>query len=132
MLRIHLTPEDLTRIRIASAADPLWEIVLSLHVLHGRYGEVAFGAWRRSARAGGLVSWHRLLTLTPPWGYTVDFLTPTGGPSELSLELEKVLCTPRRSLGRQVAQFAAGKRLPSWVRSLAEGELDVLRDLVAN
>lgn len=132
MLRIHLTPEDLTRIRVAPAADPLWEIVLSMHVLHGRYGEVAFGAWRRSVQAGGLAGWQRPLTLTPPWGYTVDFLTPVGAPTDLDLGLELVLRTPRRSLRREVAQFAAGKRLPRWVRGLAEGELDVLRDLVAN
>jgi DNA-binding transcriptional ArsR family regulator len=67
----------------------------------------------------------------PPWGYTVDFLTPIGGPTELNLGLEKVLRTPLGCLRREVAQFAAGKRLPTWVRNLAEGELDVLRGLVA-
>ncbi|ASU83966.1 hypothetical protein CDO52_15290 [Nocardiopsis gilva YIM 90087] len=48
MLRIHFTAEDLARTTMAEGPDPAWEIVLSLHMLGGRQGGVAFEGWRRA------------------------------------------------------------------------------------
>ena len=50
MLRIHFTPQDVARTRVATSVDPLWEIVLSLHVLQMREPPVAFHQWRAVAR----------------------------------------------------------------------------------
>ncbi|MEK8108038.1 hypothetical protein NKG94_29175 [Micromonospora sp. M12] len=33
MLKIHFSGEDILRTRVAPAADPVWELVLSLHAL---------------------------------------------------------------------------------------------------
>ena len=33
MLRIHFTAEDLTRVRVRADPHPLWEVLLSLHLL---------------------------------------------------------------------------------------------------
>ena len=35
MLTIHFSQEDILRTRVAPAADPVWELVLSLHLLQG-------------------------------------------------------------------------------------------------
>ena len=51
MLRIHFTPDDLARTRLAPAPDPLWETVLSLHVLRTNRAELFHGDWRRSISA---------------------------------------------------------------------------------
>jgi hypothetical protein len=82
MLRLHFSGEDLARVRVASAADPLWEIVLSLHRLRTRDGSVVFDEWRRRTRGelarAGLVPTVRslLFPLNPPAAYFPDFLTP--------------------------------------------------------
>ncbi|RVX41362.1 hypothetical protein EDD27_3884 [Nonomuraea polychroma] len=44
------TPEDLGRVRIAPRPDPMWEMVLSLHLLQARGGGTAMAAWRRQVR----------------------------------------------------------------------------------
>ncbi len=49
MFRIHFTTADLLRTRIARDPDPMWEVVLSLHVLRTRGREVHLGPWRRHA-----------------------------------------------------------------------------------
>ncbi|MEV4909344.1 transcriptional regulator, partial [Streptomyces albidoflavus] len=44
MLRIHFTPEDLTRVRVAPGPDLLWEISNSVQTLQRKDGERVFGA----------------------------------------------------------------------------------------
>ncbi len=52
MLRIHFTGQDLARTTIAGEPDPLWEVLLSLHVLRSRDPGPALGAWHRHTRRG--------------------------------------------------------------------------------
>jgi len=47
MLKIHFTPADLLRTRIARGPDPMWEIALSLRVLRSRGCDELLGPWRR-------------------------------------------------------------------------------------
>ncbi|MGK3938055.1 hypothetical protein ABK046_06440 [Streptomyces caeruleatus] len=51
MLRIHFTPDDLTRIRVASTPDPLWETAFSLHRLQTTQGRWAYADWHRGTLA---------------------------------------------------------------------------------
>src|SRR5213596_245445 len=49
VLRIHFTPEDIGRVRIANEPDPMWETVFSVFRLR-RPGPVPiFGRWREHA-----------------------------------------------------------------------------------
>lgn len=47
MLTIHFSREDILRTRVAPTADPVWELVLSLHLLQGRTRDPLMAGWRR-------------------------------------------------------------------------------------
>ncbi|MCC8245023.1 hypothetical protein [Saccharothrix luteola] len=51
MLRIHFTRDDVARTRIAPVPDPLWELVMGLHLLRPQPGDLLFRDWRRTAAA---------------------------------------------------------------------------------
>ncbi|MGA8116317.1 MAG: winged helix-turn-helix domain-containing protein [Actinocatenispora sp.] len=129
MLRIHFTAEDLRRTRVATGPDPLWESLLSLHMLARRDGTVVYGDWRRQARSRLPASTRLLRELAPPWGYSPDFLTPAAGTDGLAAGIETVLRTPRQLLRRDVALLAADRRPARAVVRLAEGDPDALRGL---
>ncbi|MCI4064364.1 winged helix-turn-helix domain-containing protein [Micromonospora sp. R77] len=134
MLKIFFSGEDILRTRVAPAADPLWELVLSLHLLQGRSNDPLMANWRRVV-AGGLrrdsaAEQHRLLfALNPPRGYFPDFLTPYESRDGFEAGLEAVRGTPATLLHRDVTLLAGGAVLPASASALARGEAEVLRHL---
>ncbi|MEV5610565.1 winged helix-turn-helix domain-containing protein [Streptomyces sp. NPDC052225] len=133
MLRIAFTAEDLGRLRVAPDADPLWEIVLSLHLLQNRQAAVVFDPWRREVRAGlaraGLTGTAAALTRLSPWAaYFPDFLTPGAGGG-LEAGIATVLSTPRRRLTAELSEVFARGPVPDGARRLAEGDVEALRRL---
>nr|SBO97983.1 Putative arylsulfatase regulatory protein [Nonomuraea gerenzanensis] len=126
-LRIHLSGEDLARVRVAPAADPLWEVLLSLHLLGRRQGIAMFGGWRKQARQALAPDLRLLFALAPPWGYSADFLTPPGAPGDIDSAVEMVLATPRRRLRGDIGQLA-GRSTPD-LADLGHGRLPALRRL---
>ncbi|MDQ1023341.1 DNA-binding transcriptional ArsR family regulator [Streptomyces umbrinus] len=136
MLRVHFTADDIARVRVAAAPDPLWEIVNSFQALIREENALAFGEWRRIVRprlgpADGL-----LAALLPPRGYFPDFLTPDlGGSLGLESAVDTVLGTPRADLrgdlARLVASPARPRPLPAEARALAEGTLEAVQRLGA-
>lgn len=130
MLRIHFTPEDLTRVRVAQGPDFLWEITNSVQTLQRTDGERVFGAWRRWARPRLPESRLLLAPLLPPRGYSPDFLTPTAGAhTTLRAAVDTLLGTPRPRLRAELTRLAGSTRLPGWAASLAEGDTDALARL---
>lgn len=130
MLRIHFTPEDLTRVRVAQGPDFLWEITNSVQTLQRTDGEWVFGAWRRWARPRLPESRRLLAPLLPPRGYSPDFLTPTAGArTTLRASVDTLLGTPRTRLRAELTRLAGSTRLPGWAASLAEGDTDALARL---
>jgi len=128
MFRIHFTPADLLRTRIARGPDPMWEVVLSLHVLRSRFGAAHLGPWRRHAvRSVPHGPLWRLLELSPPLGYFPDFLTPPGADQSLGEELELAMSTPRPELSTQIRRLTAPSRsrsairLTRWLRAVEQG-----------
>ncbi|MFJ6087855.1 ArsR/SmtB family transcription factor [Streptomyces sp. NPDC092369] len=126
MLRVHFTNEDLARVRVATAPDPLWEITNSFQLLaSAREGPPAFRAWRQQARLHLPPACGSLAVLLPPRGYTPDFLTPHL-PKSLDLEsaLDTVLSVPRTWLRADMSRLAAQRTrpLPAEARALADGE----------
>ncbi|WP_233219680.1 helix-turn-helix transcriptional regulator [Micromonospora sp. RP3T] len=134
MLKIIFSSEDILRTRVAPAADPLWELVLSLHLLQGRGRDPMMTTWRRAVaqglRADNSAEHYRLLlALNPPRGYFPDFLTPSASKDGIEAGLEAVRGTPRGMLRRDLTMLAAETPLPSSATALARGEPEVLQNL---
>ncbi|MGD3106783.1 hypothetical protein [Streptomyces sp. YGL11-2] len=133
MLRVHFTARDLACTRVADGADPLWETVLSLHVLRDprARSDPALTAWRRHAVRHGPGPLRGILPLVPQHGYFPDFLTPFASLYGVEPGLEAVMSTPRRRLRAELALLAErhGQPLPPWAREIADGEPPALRRL---
>ncbi|MGC9537620.1 ArsR/SmtB family transcription factor [Streptomyces sp. UG1] len=122
-VRIHFTDDDLAQTRLAQAPDPMWEALLSMHTLQTDTASVVFGGWRHAVRCELTAPVGSLLRLAPPVGYSADFLTPAAGTGGLDAGIGALLSTPRQRLRRDLLELAhSGRRLPSWARSLAEGD----------
>ncbi|GAA0485069.1 ArsR/SmtB family transcription factor [Streptomyces stramineus] len=129
-LRIHFSSDDITQTRLAQAPDPMWEVLLSLHMLQTNDGPLVFGQWRREVRGRLSRSMRPLLALAPPRGYSPDFLTPAAATGGIDLGVSALLSTPRSRLRGDLALLAASQqRLSPCVRELAEGDVEALRDL---
>lgn len=128
MLRVHFTAEDLARVRVAPGPDPMWEILLSLHVLRQRSATPVFGTWRANVRTTLPDDARWLMQLAPPVGYSPDFLTPTAGSCALDAGIDAVLNTPTESLKADLAQLDGQHRDPR-TQLLASGDVATLDSL---
>jgi DNA-binding transcriptional ArsR family regulator len=133
VLRIHFSGEDLARTRVAASPDPVWELVLSLHLLQDR-GRDDIAGWRREVqdalrRDGRLATMQLLFRLNPPHNYFPDFLTPWESLYGLDAGLEALRATPRARLRADIRLLAERRPLPAMAAGLADGEPDVLRHL---
>ncbi|GGL09968.1 ArsR/SmtB family transcription factor [Mangrovihabitans endophyticus] len=127
MLRIHFTPEDLSRTHVAVRADPLWDAVLSLQMLHNGEGQLLFQAWRHQVRARpSRADEAILLSLCQPRGAIADLLTPAAGALGLEAGLDAVRSTPISRIRRDLTHLSGRSRLPSWTRLLAAGDVRAL------
>ncbi|MFG2105356.1 ArsR/SmtB family transcription factor [Micromonospora chersina] len=134
MLKVIFSREDILRTRVAPAADPVWELVLSLHLLQGRGRDPLLTEWRRIVARGlrtdsAAERYRLLLALNPPRGYFPDFLTPYASKDGLEAGLEAVRGTPADMLRRDLTLLAEENTLPSSASALARGEPEVLRHL---
>jgi DNA-binding transcriptional ArsR family regulator len=129
MLRIHFTSEDLTRIRVISQPDPLWEMLLSIHLLGKPDGAAVFGEWKNRVRGSLAGRLPMLSRLAPPYGYSADFLTPCAGVRSLDAGLDTVLSTSRRQLRRDLRLVDRQRALPGWAGSLADGDVEAVTRL---
>jgi DNA-binding transcriptional ArsR family regulator len=129
LLRIHFTSEDLARTTLAEEPDPMWELLLSAHQLQVREGVAHYGQWRDRTRRQLPRVATRLLELTPPHGYSPDFLTPDDQPATFDEALEQVLSTPRRRIHQELDLLAVRRPRTTWARELASGRPDAVRGL---
>jgi DNA-binding transcriptional ArsR family regulator len=124
--------DDIARVRLAPAADPMWELALSLHLL--LQGDRTLAGWRRDV-AGRLrrtdVShrWGLLIAVNPPRGYFPDFLTPQASMSGFLAGIDAIRSTPAALLRRDLTLLAADHVLPSSAGALARGDGAVLGHL---
>ncbi len=114
--------------RVAPGPDPMWEILLSLHVLRQRSATPVFGTWRANVRTTLPDDTRWLMQLAPPVGYSPDFLTPTAGACALDAGIDAVLSTPAESLRADLAQLD-GQRLDPRTHLLATGDVATLDSL---
>ncbi|MCT2280490.1 ArsR/SmtB family transcription factor [Micromonospora chalcea] len=134
MLKIVFSGEDVLRTRVAPGADPLWELVLSLHLLQGRSRDPMMTTWRRTVAHGlrtdsGAEQYRLLLALNPPRGYFPDFLTPFASREGFEVGLDAVRGTPVDMLRRDLTRLAEETTLPPSATALARGEPETLHHL---
>ncbi|MFF2325820.1 MULTISPECIES: helix-turn-helix domain-containing protein [unclassified Streptomyces] len=113
MLRIHMTGVDLSKVRMATRPDALWETVLSFHRLRDRRGSTVFGKWRTETRLRLPGEVRLLAALIPPRGYFPDFLTPSregGEPYGIDAGIEALRATPLRRVDAELALLGAERR----------------------
>jgi DNA-binding transcriptional ArsR family regulator len=137
-LRIHLTEPDFRQLRIAASPDPMWEVVLSIHVLGSRAADVPseLRLWRRRAWKALHVErllnrYQMLVELAPPTAsYFPDFLTPVEGLQGLRPGLEALDATPPRRLARELEwRYQQEANPPGWVKRLGSGDTELLLSL---
>jgi DNA-binding transcriptional ArsR family regulator len=134
-LKIVFTSEDLARVRIASRPDPMWEMVLSLHLLQARDGGTATADWRRQVRANltetGLLAQVRnvLIPVAPAGPYFPDFLTPAEAQMGLDQGVEALVATPRRRIRHELNLLQTYYGLPPGLEGLACGDPRAIRGL---
>lgn len=128
--------QDLQRVRLAKSPDPLWELVLGLHKVQAQRLPVPLHGWRQEV-GRRLAGAHRgqgavalLRCLVPPRGSFPDFLTPPGPVADLDAGCEAMLCTPRTVLAEDLATVFARRTPPPWARQLADGDREVLGQVV--
>lgn len=128
VLRILFTGNDLARVRIASRADPMWELVASLHRFQAGDGGAAMAEWRRRARAalaeaGLLQDVRRLLVpLAPRAAYFPDFLTPIEAQQGAEEGIQAIIDTPRARVQRELDLLKARHGLPAHLEGLARDD----------
>lgn len=115
MLRIFFSADDIARTRLATAPDPLWELVLSVQMLRGQRGDLLFAGWRRetaSALRNGNVGpdLRLLMQLCPEIGYFPDFLNPAEARLGLDHGLEAIRRTPKSIFRRDMTYLAQSQR----------------------
>lgn len=125
MLRLVFSGEDIARVRLAPAADPVWELILSLHLL--QEGDPAIDGWRRGVagrlrRADGYGQLRLLLALNPPRGYFPDFLTPYASLGGFAAGVDAIRSTPKTMLRRDLGLLASDGGLPPSAGALARGD----------
>lgn len=121
MLRIHFTPEDMTRVKVAPGPDLLSEISNSVQTLQ-RTGEArVFGDWRRAGCGPGSRRAAGCSPLLPPHGYSPGFLTPSSGErTTLRAAVDTLLGTPRPRLRAVLPRLAGSTSRPGRAAALAE------------
>jgi DNA-binding transcriptional ArsR family regulator len=117
--RIHFTPQDLARTRVADAPMPLLELDFAIRALQDRTQSARLGAWRARARRQLPAEARMVVSLIPPVGFSPTFLTPPRvGPLEELIE--QVHATPRSTIRAQLATIAESQPIPAWARRLAD------------
>ncbi|MFG2627722.1 ArsR/SmtB family transcription factor [Streptomyces sp. NPDC048473] len=131
MLRIHMSGVDLSKVRMATRPDALWETILSFHRLRDRRGSTVFGKWRTETRPRLNGEVRLLAAVIPPRGYFPDFLTPSqesGEPYGIDAGIEALRDTPPLRIRAELALLGAERRE---ARRTADGRGELLGRLIA-
>jgi DNA-binding transcriptional ArsR family regulator len=125
MLRVHLTAEDLFKIRFASHPAPLLETGLAVAAL--QRPDPVFRNWRRSATAQLPAAARPLLELVPPSATGPVFLDPV--TTDLAEGLELVRAAPAPFVTAELQRVCGARSPTPWLRSLAARDRDASGDL---
>ncbi|MEW2086437.1 winged helix-turn-helix domain-containing protein [Streptomyces sp. NPDC005283] len=131
MLRIHFTADDLARTRVAPTIGAAAETYYSLEMLNRRSCAVPFQRWRATV-AGQLAEDAKPLTaLLPASGPGLDLLALAGDSPDIDHAVDELLRAPRTRVRRELEAVAFDSVHSSWARSVADGDAEARRQLVA-
>ena len=125
MIRVHLTAQDLLRIRFATHPAPLIELGHALAALHRR--EPSLARWRRAAATGFPAAARPLLELIPASATGPMFLDPVSTGLDEGLDL--VGRAPASLVTAELDRVLGTRRAAPWLQLLAEQDPDSWRDL---
>lgn len=134
-LRLVFERQDLQRVCLSTAPDPMWELLLGLQCLYECEVAVRHVAWRCGARrqltACAAQPWlSTLRALIPARGDFPDFLTPAPFTVDLDAGCEILAGTSPARLHRDISSAFASRSPAPWVRLLAMGDRNEVRSLV--
>ncbi|MFJ8044358.1 ArsR/SmtB family transcription factor [Kitasatospora sp. NPDC096147] len=131
MLRIHLTADDLARVRVAPTAGPLAETFHGLAKLTGPLGCSQFRPWRRQFGGRLAAELRPLASLIPGPGARFDLGALTGTDPSVEVGIDRLLSAPDRLVRLELGPIATPQADPRWIRALLEGDLTA-RQLLAD
>ncbi|MER8185312.1 winged helix-turn-helix domain-containing protein [Kitasatospora sp. NPDC094015] len=126
MLRIHLTSDDLVRIRFAPTAGPLAETFNSLHLLAGYGSALPFRPWRRLVPPRLSEAARPLWSLVGP-GPWLDVTALAGTEPSAPAGLETLLGAPDELVRQELSHITAPRADPRWLAELSGGALPARR-----
>ncbi|MEV6913308.1 winged helix-turn-helix domain-containing protein [Amycolatopsis sp. NPDC051071] len=130
-MRIELTLQDLTRVRLAPEADPLAELVSSLQILQRRdAGSALFNRWRHRVRLGLGEAASALLWLCRPYAPIPAFLVPDRDETDLEAGFAVIGRTGPLCLKGALRDVPVNRDLPAWAAGLVDGDTAGLPKLV--
>jgi len=125
VIRVHLTAEDLLRVRVASHPAPLIEVGYALAAMHRQ--DPVFGTWRWRAATRLPRAACPLLDLVPASATGPLFLDPIS--TDLPEGLDMVQRSPAGFVTAELQRVTGNHQPPSWVRLLADRDRQSWRDL---
>jgi DNA-binding transcriptional ArsR family regulator len=123
--RLHFTPDDLIRTRVATPAGPLAETMFGLAMLRcTRQTPIGFEPWRRRSLARVSAPMRPLSTLVPRGSTGVDLWTLTGAAVTIDDAVAALVKVPRDDLAAEMEAFDWKRRLPAaaWSVVVEDGE----------
>ena len=105
MLRVHFTPEDIGRVRMAGEPDPMWETVFTMFRLTRPGQTPIFGPWREQVVPATRRADLDILLPLVRGPYYPDFLTPAEGLQGLPYAIEALLSTPTTRLRQDMLEI---------------------------
>lgn len=136
VLRMVFEREDLQRVRLATGADPMWELLLSLCRLQSHTTPRCYQAWyevahqRISSARRGKQSLAMLCELVPENGDAPDFLTPATPVTDINAGCELLASTSIDRIHTDLVEAFGGRPAPSWLQSMVTSGRAGLRDIV--
>ncbi|MGW4645633.1 ArsR/SmtB family transcription factor [Kitasatospora sp. NPDC004289] len=123
MLRIHLTADDLARVRVAPTMGPLAETFHGLAKLTGATSCAQFRPWRRQFGGQLAEELRPLASLVNGPGPRLDLGALTGSDPSVEVGIERLLGAPDELVRLELGHVATPQADPRWVRALLEGDL---------
>ncbi|MEV1043917.1 helix-turn-helix domain-containing protein [Streptomyces sp. NPDC049916] len=131
MLRIHFTPEDLIRTRVAVTVGVAAETFHSLEMLRDAHGSPLLDVWRAAVARRVGPHTRPLTWLLPARGPGLDVLALMGDPPDLDHAVDNLLSTPLPRLHREFDGVDFRPAHAPWARRLRDGEREALLDFAA-
>ncbi|MGH8920911.1 MAG: ArsR family transcriptional regulator, partial [Actinomycetes bacterium] len=119
MYRIHLTAQDMSRVRLLPTLGPMSEALSSLKVLRHERTSLVFGGWRRHVYDAMGYELRGLSSLMPAAGPALDLLSVAGPGRGMAESVDAVLSADRATVRMELDYYASRHpRVPDDLRDI--------------